>query len=110
MIKPITSLKVTGKRVIVRAGFDVPLRPDNRYQTTDNKWEVADDTRIRDVLGTLKYLIEQKAKIILMAHLDRPEGWDKEKSLWPVAQKLGELLDYKTVAVSDKLPSYDVKH
>ncbi len=106
MIKSITSVKVTGRRVIIRAGFDVPL--EKNIQT--EQWQVADDTRIRDILPTLNYLIEQKAKIIIMAHLGRPEGWQTEKSLWPVAEKLGELIDYSVTKVSDKLPDYAVAH
>jgi 3-phosphoglycerate kinase len=106
MIKTITSVKVSGRRVILRAGFDVPLKKNVH---TEN-WEVADDNRIKDVLPTLKYLIEQKAKIILISHLDRPDGWQKDKSLWPAAEKLGELIGYKVVKVENKLPDYKVAH
>jgi len=106
MIKSITSVKVTGRRVIVRAGFDVPLRKNTHTQ----EWEVADDTRITDAIPTLKYLIEQKAKIIIISHLGRPEGWDMDKGLWPVAQKLAELLNYKAVKITDRLPDYSVSH
>ena len=105
MIRSITSVKVTGRRVIVRAGFDVPLNKNSQ-----GEFEVADDTRIKDALATLKYLIEQKAKIVLISHLGRPKGWDKEKSLWPIALKLGELLRFKVVKVEDKLPDYKVAH
>src|SRR6185436_8042237 len=91
--------------VIVRAGFDVPLE-----KTKDGDWAVADDTRISDALSTLKYLIQQKAKIIIISHLGRPEGWDKNKSQWPVAEKLGKLLDYKVVKIKDRLPDYKVPH
>ncbi len=106
MIKSITSVKVTGKRVIVRAGFDIPLKQNART----NEWEVADDTRITDALATLKYLIEQKAKIIIISHLGRPEGWDNEKSQWPVAQRLAEILKYKAIKITDRLPDYSVAH
>ncbi len=106
MIKSITSVKVSGRRVIVRAGFDVPLK-ENAHS---HEQEVADDSRIKDILPTLHYLIRQKAKIVIIAHLDRPHGWEKEKSLWPVAQKLGELLGYKVVKIKDNLPDYNVPH
>ncbi|MBX4186648.1 MAG: phosphoglycerate kinase [Candidatus Doudnabacteria bacterium] len=106
MIKSITSVKVSGRRVIVRAGFDIPLQKNPRTQI----WEVADDTRIKDCIATLNYLIEQKAKIIIISHLGRPEKWDNDKSQWPVAQKLAELLQYKAVKVKDRLPDYSVPH
>ncbi len=105
MIKSITSVKLNGKRVLLRAGFDVPLK-----QTKEKEhWIVADDNRIKDTLPTLKYLIKEGAKIIIGAHLGRPKGqWVMEKSLWPVAQDLGRLLDRKVVRVKDKLPTYPV--
>lgn len=101
MIKSITSVKVSGRLVILRAGFDVPLVEKN------NEWEVADDSRIRDILSTLKYLINEGAKIVIISHLDRPEGWDKNKSLWPVAKRLAEILGYR---ISDKLPDHSAGH
>lgn len=107
MIKPITSLNVSGQRVIVRAGFDVPLKRNKHHEI----WEVADDTRIKDNLATLKHLIENKAKIVILSKLGRPGGkWDHNLSMWPIAVKLGELLKMKSVKVKDKLPKYNVPH
>ncbi|HTL39216.1 MAG TPA: phosphoglycerate kinase, partial [Methylomirabilota bacterium] len=107
MIKSITSLKVSGKRVLVRAGFDVPLEKNIHTE----EWQVADDTRLRDGLPTLKYLIESKAKIVILSKLGRPGGiWDENLSSWPAAQKLGELLKYKTVKITKTLPDYAVSH
>jgi phosphoglycerate kinase len=106
MIKSITSVKVAGRRVIVRAGFDIPLRKNSQTEV----WEVADETRIKDAIPTLKYLIEQKSKIIILSHLGRPEGWDKDKSQWPVAEKLAEFFNYKAVKITDHLPDYKVPH
>ncbi len=106
MIKSITSVKVSGKRVVVRAGFDVQLVTNVHSEEP----KVVDDTRIRDILPTLKYLIQQKAKIVIVSHLGRPDGWDTSKSLWPVAEKLAELLNYKPLKISDKLPDYPVPH
>lgn len=106
MIKSISSLKVNGKRVIVRAGFDVPLKKNIH---TEN-WEVADDARIKDLLPTLKYLIFGSAKIIIISHLGRPAGKDLNESMWPVAEKLAELLNYKAVKIEGKLPNYDTPH
>ncbi len=72
-----------GKTALVRVDFNVPMQ-DGR---------VADDTRIRAVLPTLRYLRAQGAKIVLLAHLGRPDGKPSEKySLRPVAQRTGELL------------------
>ncbi len=107
MIKSITSVKVDGKRVIVRAGFDVPLKKNAHHEG----WEVVDDTRIKDNLSTLKHLIKNQAKIIILSKLGRPEGkWDENLSMWPVALKLGELLGTKVIKVKDKLPSYKIPH
>ena len=106
MIKSITSVKVSGKRVLVRAGFDVQLETNPHTE----QLQVVDDTRIRDILPTLKYLIDQQAKIVLVSHLGRPEGWDTSKTMWPVAEKLAELINYKVTKVRDKLPDYDVPH
>jgi len=110
MIKPITSIKVSGKRVVVRAGFDVQLKegPGDRLQGTG--WKVVDNTRIKDILPTLKYLIGQNARIVIISHLGRPEGWDTTKSMWPVAQELGGLLGYKTIKFSDRIPDYAIPH
>lgn len=104
MIKPITSVRVSGQRVVVRAGFDVPLKKN--IQTEE--WEVADDARIKDALPTLEYLLEAGARVVIISHLDRPEGWDGDKSLWPAAVTLGELLQVKTVRVEERLPDYAV--
>ena len=106
MIKSITSVNVAGRRVIVRVGFDVPLVLNIH---TENL-EVIDDARIKDTLDTIKYLIDNRAKIILISHLGRPKGWEDKKSLWPVALKLSELLNIKAVKVSNRLPDYKVPH
>ena len=72
-----------GKRVLVRCDFDVPI--ENGI--------VADDTRIQSSLPTIQYLLDQKARIILLAHLGRPEGQvNEEFGLKPVFEKLQELL------------------
>ncbi len=106
MIKSIKDAKVANKRVIVRAGFDIPLKKNIH---TEN-WEVADETRIKDAVQTLKFLIQEKAKIVLISHLGRPEGWEADKSQWPVAERLGKLLNYKVVKIKDRLPEYKVPH
>src|SRR5579885_1423066 len=100
MIKSITSVKVHGRRVIVRAGFDVPIE----------NGKVMDDHRIQDALPSLHYLIRQKAKIVIISHLGRPDGWEKSKSLWPVAEHLGKLLGYKVKPITDDMPKDSAPH
>lgn len=91
--KTIRDLDVAGKKVLVRVDFNVPF---------DDQGNISDDTRIRASLETIKYLVEQKAAVILMAHLGRPKGQVNPKfSLAPVAKHLGELLGQKIVFVND---------
>ncbi len=106
MIKSISSVKVANQRVLVRAGFDVPLKKN----LTTEVWEAADDTRIKDGLPTLKYLIDGRAKIVILSKLGRPEGWDKNFSSWPAAEKLGELLNMKVLRINKTLPDYSIPH
>ncbi len=68
--KTIRDVNVSGKRVLVRVDFNVPL---------DKKGNVTDDTRVKATLPTIKYLIDEKAKIILMSHLGRPKGGQSNK-------------------------------
>ncbi len=83
-------LDVKGKRVLLRCSFDVPI--DSNKGLLDHK-RVRDDSRIRDAIPTLKYLIENNAKIILAAGwLGRPEGEEPELSMAPVALRLQEIL------------------
>ncbi len=78
------------KTVLLRVDYNVPLR--------DGK--VADDTRIRQSLPTLKHLIGQNAKIIIMSHLGRPKGEVKEElRLTPVADHLSKLLNAPVIKV-----------
>src|SRR4051812_33809086 len=84
----VRDLDVAGKRVLVRVDFNVPL------EERDGKFQVVDDTRIRESLPTINYLREHKAKTILMSHLGRPKGKPVEKySLRPVAEYLHTLLN-----------------
>lgn len=90
-MKTIRDINVVNKRVLVRADFNVSL---------DRQKKVIDDFRIRATLPTIRYLISQGAKIILIAHLGRPEGEMEELRLEPVQERIEELLGAKI----DKAP------
>ena len=91
--KTVRDLDVAGKKVLVRVDFNIPL---------NDKGEITDDTRITASLPTIQYLLEQKAAVILMAHLGRPKGQVKpELSLAPVAKHLGKLLGKKILFAPD---------
>ncbi len=81
-------LDVDNRRVLVRVDFNVPL-----CGTGDSR-DVADDTRIRAALPTLRALLERDARLVICSHLGRPKGtFDPELSMGPVAGRLSELLD-----------------
>src|SRR4030042_1647274 len=78
-------IDVKGKRVLVRVDFSVPLEPQTLV--------VADDTRLRAALPTIKHLIQKGAKVILGSHLGRPEGKVVERlRMAPVAERLSQIL------------------
>lgn len=86
MKKTVKDLEVKGKKVLVRVDFNVPFSKEDNTKITD-------DARIVAALPTIKHLIENNAKVILMSHLGRPKGEPKpEFSLEPVAKRLSELL------------------
>lgn len=89
--------------MLVRAGFDVPIAGDR----------VKNDYRIRAAVPTLEYLVKHGAKVVIIAHLGRPEGWQESLSLAPVAKQLAQILRRKFVVVSENektLPDYPVPH
>ena len=77
-------VNVNGKKVIMRVDFNVPL---------DDKRQITDDTRVRESLASIRYIIEHGGSLILMSHLGRPKGGPEAKySMAPVAKHLEKLL------------------
>ena len=95
--KTFKDIEVTGKRVFVRVDFNVPQ---------DESGKITDDTRIRAALPTIKYLVNQNAKVVLCSHLGRPKGVVNEKySLAPVSERLSELLNMPVAMAKDVIGS-----
>ena len=91
--KTIRDIDLKGKKVFVRCDFNVPMNEER---------EITDNTRIVAALPTIKYLLEQKCKIILASHLGRPKGEVKpEYSLAPVAKELSRLLNKEVIMAKD---------
>jgi phosphoglycerate kinase len=83
----VRDLSVSGQRVLVRVDYNVPM------EEKDGRMVINDSTRIRETLPTLKLLQEKGARIILAAHLGRPDGKrEPSLSLRPVSEKLAELI------------------
>ena len=91
----VRDLNVRGKRVFVRVDYNVPL------EERDGQMVITDDTRIRASVPTIKYLVDQGAKVILCSHLGRPKGKDDKLRLNPVAVRLSELLGKPVKKVDD---------
>ena len=91
--KTIEDIDVKGKKVIVRVDFNVPL---------DENGRITDDKRIVGALPTIRYLINNRAKTILVSHLGRPKGgFEAKYSMKPAAQRLGELLGQEVIMAKD---------
>ena len=92
-LRTLREIDVKGKRVLVRVDFNVPL---------DDQGKVADDSRLVATVPTIRYLLDQGAKVILMSHLGRPKGKVNDKlRLTDVARRLGELLGVPVKKVDD---------
>ena len=90
--KTIEDINVSGKKVLVRCDFNVPLQDG----------VITDENRLVGALPTIKYLIAQGAKVILCSHLGKPKGEPKpELSLAPVAKRLSEMLGQEVVFAAD---------
>ncbi|CAA7016263.1 unnamed protein product [Microthlaspi erraticum] len=88
----LTSADLKGKKVFVRADLNVPL---------DDNQTITDDTRIRAAIPTIKYLIDNGAKVILSTHLGRPKGVTPKFSLAPLVPRLSELLGIEVKKADD---------
>lgn len=92
-IASLTESDISGKRVLVRADFNVPM---------NDKGEITDDNRIRAALPTIKDLMSKNAKVILCSHMGRPKGEVKDKlRLTPIAERLSQLLEQEVVKCDD---------
>lgn len=81
-----------GKSILLRLDLNVPIK--------DRK--IIDENRIQASLPTLRYLIDQKAKVVIVSHLGRPKGKaSKDLSLAPIGERLAELLDVEVILVDD---------
>lgn len=92
--KTIRDIDVSGKKVLVRCDFNVPLDKETG--------EIIDNRRIRAAIPTIKYLLDNNAKIILCSHLGRPKGeFNLKYSLRPVAEELSKLLNKEVKLAKD---------
>ncbi|MGL6342624.1 MAG: phosphoglycerate kinase [Waterburya sp.] len=92
-VASLTQADVSGKRILVRADFNVPL---------DGSGNITDDTRIKAALPTIKDLTGKGGKVILCSHMGRPKGAVKEElRLTPVAKRLSELLGQEVTKCDD---------
>ncbi|MFA9397826.1 MAG: phosphoglycerate kinase [Clostridiaceae bacterium] len=89
--KTIEDVNVSGKRVLVRCDFNVPLKDG----------VITDENRLNGAMPTIKYLLENNAKVILCSHLGKPKGVDEKFTLAPVAKRLGEMLNKEVVFAKD---------
>ncbi len=92
--KTIRDIEVGGMRVLVRDDFNVPLDM--------HSGKILDDSRIRAVLPTIKYLVDHKARVVLCSHLGRPDGKVVEElRMAPIVKRLSEIAGIKVLAATD---------
>lgn len=92
-MKNIRDLDINGKKLLIRVDFNVPL---------DEHGNITDDIRIRGVLPTINYALDEHAKIIICSHLGRPKGERKEEfSLLPAAKRLSRLISKEVKLAPD---------
>ncbi|MBI4149892.1 phosphoglycerate kinase [Candidatus Woesearchaeota archaeon] len=90
--KTLYDVQVTGKRILVRSGFDMPI---------DEQGNITDDKRIRDTLPTLKFLLEYQAKVIILNHFGRPKGIEEKYKHDKIAQLLSKYLNTPVKKLDD---------
>ena len=89
----VSDIDITGKTIFMRTDFNVPI---------DENGNITDDLRIMATLPTIKYIINQKAKVILCSHMDRPKGKpNPDFSLKPVANALSKILNIDVIFSDD---------
>ena len=92
--KTIEDIDVSGKRVLVRCDFNVPIQ----------NGVITSDKRIIEAIPTIKYLLEHGAKVILCSHMGKPKGTVNMKyTLAPVAKRLSELLGFEVPLAADTI-------
>ncbi len=94
-LRCVDQLPVSGRRVFLRVDFNVPVLK------TEQGSQILDTTRIEEALPTIKYLLEQNARVIIASHLGRPKERTSEDSLGLVAEKLSELLQKDVIFPED---------
>ena len=93
----IEDVQLRGKRVIIRADYNVPL---------DDSLQITDDTRIRSTLPTINRAVDEGAKVILCSHLGRPKGkFDPKFSIAPGPKRLQRLLGKEVIFAPDCIGS-----
>ena len=95
------NLNIEGKRVLLRVDFNVPI----------NDGAITENSRIEKVLPTIKFLINKKAKIIIIAHLGRPKGKIvPELTLKPIAKKLSYYLNQDVMFLNESIGSLVIQN
>jgi phosphoglycerate kinase len=96
-LRQVDQVDLQGKRVFVRVDFNVPLEPDE-----SGRLRVADDTRIREALPTLRHVLDRGGRLVIASHLGRPKGKrDPKSSVAPAVARLGELLGRPVATLPD---------
>ena len=101
-IKYLKSAKLEGKTVLLRADIN---------SKCDEKGELRDDYRIRQVIPTINFLRSHGAKVIICGHIGRPKGnWNEAFTMRPVAKRFADLLKLKFIETDGPVPDYRINH